>query len=119
MGHAVNRVVTCQRCVAQVHVGPTPYLGVSIRNVSAFRSAGPSQGAAVTSVRNDSPAMRTGLADGDVIVSVDGRPVRSSKDMSAEMIGRRPGETMRLEWVTEQGIRQEQPVTLELGTPTA
>ncbi|MET0199258.1 S1C family serine protease [Rhodococcoides fascians] len=116
---AVVEQVRTGRSGGTVHVGPTPYLGVSIRDVSAFRSAGPSQGAAVTSVRNDSPAMRTGLADGDVIVSVDGRPVRSSKDMSAEMIGRRPGETMRLEWVTEQGIRQEQPVTLELGTPTA
>lgn len=102
-----------------VHVGPTPYLGIGVRDVSAFRSSGPSQGAAVTSVQYDSPAERTGLASGDVIVAFDGRPVTTSDALAQEMIGRSPGDTVRLEWVTQEGVRQQQSVTLELGTPTA
>ncbi|MGA9870066.1 MAG: PDZ domain-containing protein, partial [Rhodococcus sp. (in: high G+C Gram-positive bacteria)] len=78
-----------------------------------------SEGAAVASVRFGSPAERTGLARGDVIVSFDGRPVRSSGELTEEMIGRRPGESIRLTWVTDKGVRQDRVVTLEVGTPTA
>ncbi|KZF10320.1 peptidase S1 [Rhodococcus sp. EPR-157] len=107
------------RSEGTVHVGPTPYLGIGVRDVSAFRTAGPTQGAAVASVQYESPAERTGLVQGDVIVSFDGRPVRTSDELSTEMIGRRPGDTVRLEWITEEGVRQQQSVTLEVGTPTA
>lgn len=107
------------RSEGTVHVGPTPYLGIGVRDVSAFRSAGPSEGAAVASVQYDSPAERTGLMRGDVIISFDGKPVRTSDELSAEMTARRPGDTVQLEWVTEEGVRQQQSVTLELGTPTA
>lgn len=102
-----------------VHVGPTPYLGIGVRDVSTFRSSGPSRGAYVSSVQYDSPAERTGLVRGDVIVSFDGRPVQNSDELTAAMIGRRPGETVGLEWVTEQGVRQQRDVTLERGSPTA
>lgn len=116
---AVVQQVREGRSGGTVHVGPTPYLGIGVRDVSAFRSAGPSEGAAIASVQYESPAERTGLVRGDVIVSFDGRPVRTSAELTEEMIGRRPGETIVIEWVTEQGVRQERPVTLEQGTPTA
>ncbi len=102
-----------------VHVGPTPYLGIGVRDVSVFRGTAPSQGAAVASVQDDSPAARTGLVRGDVIVSIDGRAVRTSADLAEEMVQRVPGQTISLEWVSEKGIRQQQSLTLELGTPTA
>lgn len=107
------------RSEGTVHVGPTPYLGVSVRDVSDFRSTGPAQGAAVASVEYDSPAERTGLVRGDVIVAFDGRPIRTSDELVREMVDRKPGDIVRLQWITEQGIDQEQAITLELGTPTA
>lgn len=116
---AVVAQVRTGRSDGTVHVGPTPYLGVAVRDVSAFRTVGPSQGAAVASVEYDSPAMRTGLVSGDVIVAFDGKPVRTSDELAEEMVGRVPGDAVRLQWVTEGGARQEQTVTLELGTPTA
>ncbi|RRQ28303.1 PDZ domain-containing protein [Rhodococcus sp. Eu-32] len=106
------------RSAGTVHVGPTPFLGVQVRDVSAW-NANPSQGASVVGVEYNSPAERTGLVRGDVIVSFDGRPVRSSDDLAAEMVGRRPGEIVRLEWVTTTGVRRTQMATLETGSPTA
>ncbi|MDJ0393723.1 trypsin-like peptidase domain-containing protein [Rhodococcus sp. G-MC3] len=116
---AVVAQVRTGRSDGTVHVGPTPYLGVSVRDVSTFRSAGPSEGAAVASVEYGSPAMRTGLESGDVIVAFDDRPVRTSDELAEEMVGREPGDIVRLQWVTTEGDRQEQTVTLEQGTPTA
>ncbi len=107
------------RSEGTVHVGPTPFLGVGVRDVSAFNGSGPSQGAAVASVQYDSPAERTGIVRGDVIVSFDGRPVRTSDDLTAEMVTRRPGDLVRLEWVTAQGLRQQKSLTLDTGSPTA
>lgn len=107
------------RSAGTVHVGPTPFLGVAVRNVSAFGGTGPSQGAAVASVQYDSPAERTGIVRGDVIVSFDGQPVRTSDDLASEMVERRPGDVVRLEWVTSSGIRQQKTITLETGSPTA
>jgi S1-C subfamily serine protease len=106
------------RSAGTVHVGPTPFLGVQVRDVSAW-NANPSQGASVVGVEFNSPAERTGLVRGDVIVSFDGRPIRSSDDLAAEMVGRRPGEIVRLEWVTASGLRRAQMATLETGSPTA
>lgn len=116
---AVVEQVRDGRSGGTVHVGPTPYLGIGVRDVSALRDTGPSQGAAVTSVQYGSPAERTGLLRGDVIVSFDGRPVRTSKDLIEGMVEKSPGDVIELEWVSGQGVRQEQSVTLELGTPTA
>ena len=116
---AVVEQVRTGESAGTVHVGPTPYLGIGVRDVSAFRTTGPSQGAAVASVQSDSPAERAGLIQGDVIVSIDGLPVRTSDELTREMIGRRPGDIVSLEWVTDTGVRQNQSVTLELGTPTA
>lgn len=40
-----------------------------------------SEGAVITQVVSDSPAARAGLRAGDVVVAVDGRPVRGSSDL--------------------------------------
>ncbi|MCZ4275694.1 S1C family serine protease [Rhodococcoides yunnanense] len=116
---AVFEQVRTGRSGGTVHVGPTPYLGIGVRDVSAFRTSGPTQGAVIASVASDSPAERSGLLRGDVIVSFDGRAVRNSDELTGEMIGRRPGDRIDLEWVSEQGVLQQRTVTLEQGSPTA
>ncbi len=116
---AVVEQVRQGRSGGTVHVGPTPYLGIGVRDVPTFRSSGPSRGAYVASVQYDSPAERAGLVSGDVIVSFEGRPILSADELTAEMVGRRPGETIGFEWVTDQGLRQQRDVVLERGSPTA
>lgn len=54
------------------------------------------RGAVVTSVFDDTPASRSGLRRGDVVVSVDGQPVESDGDLVAKIGNRRPGDRVVL-----------------------
>jgi putative serine protease PepD len=86
-----------------------PYLGVS----TTANPAGP--GALVVEVPAGSPAddagVQAGASDGDVIVSVDGRPVRAPEDVSAAVNRREPGDRIRL-GVLRNGRRIDVEVTL-------
>lgn len=53
-------------------------------------------GAVVTSVFDDSPAARSGLRRGDVVVAVDAQPVETDNDLVAKIGNRRPGERVVL-----------------------
>ncbi|MCJ0892409.1 S1C family serine protease [Rhodococcus sp. ARC_M5] len=101
-----------------VHVGPTPYFGVSVRDVSVFENK-PAMGAAVVSVTSDSPAEALGLSAGDVIVRFDGAEIGSSPDLSEALLGRRPDDSAVVEWVDDTGATSSGTVTLAAGTPTA
>ncbi|MDV7989911.1 S1C family serine protease [Rhodococcus sp. IEGM 1374] len=101
-----------------VHVGPTPYFGVSVRDVSVFENK-PAIGAAVVSVTFDSPAEVLGLSAGDIIVTFDGTEIGSSSDLSEALLGRRPGEPAVVEWVDDAGVTSSGTITLAAGMPTA
>ena len=61
------------------------FLGVQIAEVTgslaSVLGAEPGEGAVVTMVLPDTPAETAGLEDGDVVLSVDGRPVRGPDDL--------------------------------------
>src|SRR5204862_3045073 len=64
---------------ARVHVGQTPFLGVSISDAGAFgESPG---GGLVAGVVPGSSASKAGLGQGDVIIAVAGKRVGSSRDL--------------------------------------
>jgi S1-C subfamily serine protease len=107
------------------------YLGVTTEDLTPTlaRHLGyvVSRGAMIGEVRDGSPAKRAGLrggsdeetfngqdvtTGGDVIVAVDGRPVRSADEIVREVSSRLPGETIRLTVVQGQ-IRTT--VTAKLG----
>lgn len=64
------------------------WLGIEIESVE--------NGAAVRTVTPDSPAAKAGVAVGDVITAVDGKEVKSAKDLTAHMRGVKPGDNVRL-----------------------
>jgi S1-C subfamily serine protease len=111
------------------------YLGVTTESLTPTlaRHLGyvVARGAIVSSVRNGSPADAAGLRGGDkdvdfngqtiteggdLIVGIDGRPVRSADDVVREVAARIPGEILTLSIVRDGGRKS---VRVELGSRPA
>ncbi|MBX3375069.1 MAG: Do family serine endopeptidase [Phycisphaeraceae bacterium] len=76
----------------------------------------PPDGVLVVDLVTDGPAARAGLRTMDVILAVDGRPVRSQRDLLNAIADRLPGSTVRLDYIRE-GRRSG--ATVMLGTRPA
>jgi putative serine protease PepD len=107
-----------RQVVPQLRQGQTidrPYLGVRTGPSTTGQT-----GAVITEVNPGGPAQRAGLqggtgttgTGGDVIVSIDGRPVRDPNDVSAAIENKRPGDTVQVE-VLRDGDRRT--IEVELG----
>ncbi|HYC69315.1 Do family serine endopeptidase [Brevundimonas sp.] len=85
------------------------YLGVEIGPISAeYQEAlglDSRSGAFVNSVTAGGPADRAGLQAGDIVVGLNGDPVRDSSDLTRRVGNVRPGEPLRLE-ILRDGRRQ-------------
>ncbi|QBJ96730.1 trypsin-like serine protease [Rhodococcus sp. ABRD24] len=99
-----------------VHIGPTPLLGVSVRDHRGPQSPGPS-GAQVAAVGYRSPAEGVGLARGDVITEFDGVPIRAAADLTTRMIALHPGDAVKLRWIDGAGLERVESVVLAEGPP--
>src|SRR5215475_3303372 len=91
------------------------YLGVSVQDQQTDGG-----GAVVAEMTNGSPASAAGLRGGDVIVEFDGKPVRSSQQLT-EIIASTPvGRAVKLKYV-RNGQEQTASVTLGVrpGRPSA
>ena len=67
-------------------------------------------GALVAEVTPDGPAAKAGVRPGDVIVAVDGRPVREGRDLLRYVLRKRVGEKVTLD-VYRDGRRQQLELT--------
>ena len=91
-------------------------IGVGIQEVNqaladSFGLKSPA-GALVGSVDKDGPGARAGLQPGDVILSVDGKPIVTSVELPAMVSAMKPGQTARLE-VWRGGERKNIDVTVD------
>jgi serine protease Do len=93
------------------------WIGVQIQPVTAdlADSLGlkKTAGALVSEPQHESPAAKAGIESGDVIISVDGTPVRDARELARRIGTMNPGTTVKL-GLFHQG--QEKTVTLTLGT---
>jgi S1-C subfamily serine protease len=64
------------------------------------------RGAAAIAVFADSPASKAGLKEGDVVVSIDGVPVRSTDGISKALANHKPGDSVVLDVVDASGPRR-------------
>jgi serine protease Do len=91
------------------------YLGINIQNLERERAPAfgleEGGGALVVSVDPDTPAGKAGLRHGDVVLEVDGREVRETRDLIDYVSSRPPGEKVRLT-VLRDGKRTGIDVTL-------
>jgi S1-C subfamily serine protease len=107
--------------------GGQAWLGVtfdSVGNAAAAVQLGlppDTRGAAVAAVFAGSPASKAGLREGDVVVSLGGRPVRSAAELSRAMSSRKPGDSVVLDVLDQSGPRRiavtvaKRPATLPGG----
>lgn len=96
------------------------YLGVEFREINA-QNAGEfgldeSGGAMVKQVVPSSPAEKAGLRRDDIIVAVDGEPVRSDNGLQEKIASISPGTEAKLSILRE---RQSRFVTVTIGTQPA
>ncbi len=109
-----------------IHVGPTAALGVlistadqSATGVQPGRIGGNEQsqtrGALVAGVIGGGAAAKAGLAEGDVITSLGGHPVTSSRHLSTLMSRYHPGQSVKLGWTDTTGHAHSKTITLGTG----
>jgi S1-C subfamily serine protease len=111
---------------AEVHIGPTAFLGVQIASPTFGGLGGfgrpqgstpTASGAAVGGVVNGEPAEKAGLAAGDVITSLDGNRVDTAADLGKLMLAHHPGDRVELGWTTSSGQSRTASVQLATGPP--
>lgn len=89
-------------------------LGVTIGPVSEGLAAArnvPAGAAQVGEVTPGTAAARAGLRPNDIIIAIDGHNLRDHREVTQRILGRRPGETVRLT-IQRGSQRQEMSVTL-------
>jgi membrane-associated protease RseP (regulator of RpoE activity) len=81
--------------------GPRAYIGVSLMNLSPelrdHFGAPKDAGVMVESVQDDSPADKTGVKVGDIVLSVDGKDVKSPADLRNALREKKDGDSVRIE----------------------
>ena len=121
---SIAKQIEAGKASSTIHIGATGFLGVSVQSSSgagngAFGggSGSSASGATVVGVLSGSAAEKAGLAQGDVITSLDGTAVNSASDLSNLLVTHHPGDTVQLQWTDQSGQTQSAGVTLASGPP--
>ena len=93
---------------AQVPLRPQAYLGVVLESTPPGQAQ---PGVRLRQVEPGGPAEKAGLKAGDVIVGIDGKPVRDFNSLSAALHQFQPGDKVKIQ-VQRNGDKEEVEVTL-------
>jgi len=98
-------------------------IGVSVQNATAndaeYVGLPEIRGVLVQDFSGDSPARQAGLEAGDIIVSIEGKPVEYVGQLQQQIAFRKAGEKVKVEVARKGGVRKTFEVRLqELPTPT-
>ena len=119
----INRAVSiagqieARNSSATVHIGPTAFLGVAITSASDAAANGvpAGAGASVAGTVAGAPAASAGLAQGDVIISVNGQRISSPEELQSALGQHHPGDSVTIGWQDATGQAQSATVTLANG----
>jgi S1-C subfamily serine protease len=102
---------------ATVHIGATGLVGVQIMSSDSAAANGiqAGSGAVVAGVVPGTPADGAGLAQGDVIVSVDGQSISSPEQLQSALGQHHPGDSVTIGWQDQTGQTQSASVVLANG----
>ncbi|MEO0280085.1 MAG: Do family serine endopeptidase [candidate division WOR-3 bacterium] len=92
------------------------YLGVRIQEVSSsiaerYKLKKP-MGALVTNVEKGTPAEKAKINEGDIIIEVDGEPVKDVEDLRLKIGSHFPGDKVKIKLINKEGKEREVTVTL-------
>jgi serine protease Do len=110
----VNKVVEDLKTNGSVTRG---YLGVAIqpvtKDIAESLGLAEAEGAIISNLTENSPALKAGLKQGDTIVTANGKSIADAKDLSRTVAGIKPGSKVPFE-IVRDGKRQT--IDVELGT---
>jgi S1-C subfamily serine protease len=110
---AIARAIRTGTTSVAVHVGPTPFLGLSVGPPSSSELGG----AMVFGVARGSPADRAGIVPGDRIVALDNRRIGSYDALTDRLLRRTAGDPVRVSWVDEDGTAHTAGIRTIAGPP--
>src|SRR3954453_13708477 len=92
-------------------------LGVSVQNATpndaAYVGLPDVRGVLVQDFSENSPAKKAGIQPGDIIISLDGKPVEYVGQMQQQVGFRNPGEKVKVEVARKGGVRKTYDVPLQ------
>jgi S1-C subfamily serine protease len=103
------RLIMSGKSSSTIHVGPTAFLGVVLKDVSS--------GAQVSQIVAGQPADAAGLVAGDVITSLNGKTISSSADVRKTVLSLVPGTAVSIAWTDSSGTPQTGSITPASGPP--
>jgi predicted metalloprotease with PDZ domain len=90
-----------RRTVIESLIGARAYLGVSLANLTPelreHFGAPKDAGVIIESVQDDGPADKAGLRVGDIVLSVDGKDVKSAADLRLGLKDKKEGDSVRID----------------------
>jgi S1-C subfamily serine protease len=95
-----------------VAIGGHGYLGIQVQTGDTVTGSG---GAQVVATTTDSPAATGGLETGDVITSLDGKPVTSADALTTSLRQTKPGQQVTVGWTDQFGDAHSAQVKLTSG----
>ena len=116
---AVVNQIRSGQATAGVFIGPVGYMGVSIRDltpaIAAQVGVSATAGPLVWAVQAGSPAEQAGITRLSVITSVGGTAVDSSTSLGDALHAYKPGASVAVTWIDQNGGSHTKNVTLIAG----
>ncbi len=92
------------------------WLGVAIQNVSQemaeYYKLDPGQGVYVAKAYEDNPAYKAGIRQGDVIMSIDGKAINSSRDLTITIANLKVGQKIEVDLIRDG---RDKTISVKLG----
>jgi S1-C subfamily serine protease len=112
---SIAGTIRAGRSTANVHVGPTSFLGVSVSRSDG--SGGITAGAFVSSLLPGSAADKVGIMTGDVITSLAGHAISSPASLVNTLLQTAPGKGVQIRWTDPVGHSHTATIHPAAGPP--
>jgi serine protease Do len=109
IANVYNQLIGPEHKVVRGSIGITfqAVMSSAVGHVYGFKN-----GVIISSVTPGFPADKAGLKPGDIIISIDGRPIKGGDDLISDIAGRKPGSTATLGYINHDGKHETATVTI-------